>query len=232
MGRSSPTAVPQATPRATPLAERTLAAEIRFRGEGSLRCPGSSKEELASPFLMESKAFITTGGSLIRRIFFCFFSLGTIVRPFTREPNFLNFQTLLFFVFQKAPRRARAAVGKLVCARDLLGGRARALARLLVLARRHRGGNRSCLRAAGLTAAGRVWQLVCSLRPAVRSCGAARAAMLARAPPGSPPGDGLSARRWHTELGASAPVGSTTVQLLELRQCAVALWPLQIQQRS
>ena len=153
---------------------------------------------------------------------------------FTREPNFLNFQTLLFFVFDKAPRRAEAAVGKLVCARDVLGGRARALARLLVLARRHRGGNRSCLRAAGLAAAGRDWQLVCSLHCA--TVWRPRAAMLARAPPGSPPGDGLSARRWHTELGASAPV-------LEVRQSscwncggavasARALWPLQIQQRS
>ena len=41
---------------------------------------------------------ITTGGSLVRRtVFFCFFSLGTILRPFSRELNFLNFQTLLFF---------------------------------------------------------------------------------------------------------------------------------------
>ena len=75
-----------------------------------------------------------------------------------------------------------------------------------VLARRHCGGNRSCLRAAGLAAARRDWQLVCSLRPAVRSCGAARAGMLGRALPGPPPGDGLSARRRHTGLGASAPV--------------------------
>ena len=41
-------------------------------------------------------------------------------------------------------------------------------------------------------------------RDQLRSCGAA--AMLARAPPGPPPGDGLSARRRHTGLGASAPV--------------------------
>ena len=41
-------------------------------------------------------------------------------------------------------------------------------------------------------------------RDQLRSCGAA--AMLARAPPGPPPGDGLSARRWHTGLGASAPL--------------------------
>ena len=113
------------------------------------------------------------------------------------------------FIFEKAPRRAASSgwqASLLVCARELPGGRARALALLLVLARRHRGGSRSCLRAAGLAAARRDWQLVCSLRPAVRSCGAARAGMLGRAPPGPPPGDGLSARRWHTGLGASAPL--------------------------
>ena len=58
-------------------------------------------------------------------------------------------------------------------------------------------------------------------RPVRRSRGAARAEMVAMAQAGSPPGDGLAARRRHRWLSASAPdSGNATHPAVKLQLCA------------
>ena len=94
--------------------------------------------------------------------------------------------------------------------RALAGARARAPPLLLALARRCRRSSASVAQAAGLVDARRDRQLVCSSRPAATSCCAARAVMLVLARACSPPGDGLSARRWHPELDASSIAPSSS----------------------
>ena len=60
-------------------------------------------------------------------------------------------------------------------------------------------------------------------RPVRRSRGAARAEMVAMAQAGSPPGGGLSARRRHRWLSASAPdSGNATHPAVKLQLCACA----------
>ena len=60
-------------------------------------------------------------------------------------------------------------------------------------------------------------------RPVRRSRGAARAEMVAMAQAGSPPGDGLPARRRHRWLSASAPdSGNATHPAVKLQLCACA----------
>ena len=59
-------------------------------------------------------------------------------------------------------------------------------------------------------------------RPVRRSRGAARAEMVAMAQAGSPPGDGLPARRRHRWLSASAPdSGNATHPAVKLQLCAL-----------
>ena len=86
----------------------------------------------------------------------------------------------------------------------LAGARARAPPLLLALARRCRRSSASVAQAAGLVDARRDEQLICLSRPAATSFCAARAVMIVLARACSPPGDGLSARRWHPELDASS----------------------------
>ena len=60
-------------------------------------------------------------------------------------------------------------------------------------------------------------------RPVRRSRSAARAEMVAMAQAGSPPGDGLAARRRHRWLSASAPdSGNATHPAVKLQLCACA----------
>ena len=148
-------------------------------------------------------------------------------RPcFDRERNISNFQIARAFSGERGlwcgERGSRVA---LQLADALAAQRRRAWrARTRVVARarsaqapqRQRGPQASRL----LDATG---SLSARSRPVRRSRGAARAEMVAMAQAGSPPGDGLAARRRHRWLSASAPdSGNATHPAVKLQLCACA----------
>ena len=168
--------------------------------------------------------FITTAGSLVRRtVFFCFFSYGTNVRPSTAKRIFQTFKSPALFLANAACGAERESRFSWLTRwrPSVAEPGAHALAWLLALAsalapQRRRGPQASPL----LDATG---SLSARSRPVRRSCGAARAEMVAMAQAGSPPGDGLAARRRHRWLSASAPdSGNATHPAVKLQLCACA----------
>ena len=144
---------------------------------------------------------------------------------FDREKNISNFQIARAFSGERGlwccgAQRVALQLADALAAQRRRAWRARtrvvARARSALAPQRQRGPQASRL----LDATG---SLSARSRPVRRSRGAARAEMVAMAQAGSPPGDGLPARRRHRWLSASAPdSGNATHPAVKLQLCACA----------
>ena len=153
------------------------------------------------------------------------FLLATNVRPSTAKTIVQTFKSPALFLANAAcgavvRRGSRFQLADALAAQRRRAWRARtrvvARARSALAPQRQRGPQASRL----LDATG---SLSARSRPVRRSCGATRAEMVAMARAGSPPGGGLSARRRHRWLSASAPdSGNATHPAVKLQLCACA----------